>query len=121
MTDIDDKIIQRAEETNQSPQALAQFFERDFFSDMVALGIPREKFSRVGRVTDHLHSIVKFIEKIQQNGFAYSVNGSVYFDSEKFGDRADKLLSLKTSEGEGEEVGYDSGDAAKDAQVKEKR
>jgi cysteinyl-tRNA synthetase len=120
MTDIDDKILTRAEETKQSPQALAQFFERDFFTDMVALGIPREKFARVGRVTDHLYQIVKFIEKIQQNGFAYTENGSVYFDSEKFGDRCDKLLQLKTSE-EGEEVGFDSGDPAKDSQVKEKR
>lgn len=104
LTDIDDKIIARANERNITPRELAQTFEVDFFHDMQACEAQNSllliTFSlgnlppkRVGRVTEHLLEIFTFIRGIMEKGFAYESNGSVYFDTVLF-DRVLCSLSL---------------------------
>ncbi|XP_043476848.1 probable cysteine--tRNA ligase, mitochondrial [Leptopilina heterotoma] len=84
LTDIDDKIIKRSQETNQSWKNLTMFYEEEFFRDMKLLNVAKPYMSC--RVTDNIEKIIKFIENIFKNDAAYQANdGSVYFDTLKFG------------------------------------
>lgn len=62
---------------------LSQKFERRFFEDMRALNVlPPDNLTRV---TEYVHPIVRFVEKIVANGFGYATpDGSVYFDINAF-------------------------------------
>ncbi|XP_048388406.1 probable cysteine--tRNA ligase, mitochondrial isoform X2 [Stegostoma tigrinum] len=72
ITDIDDKIIQRANELNISPTVLSRFYEEDFKQDMACLKVlPPTVYLRV---TDNIPQIVAFIERIIHNGHAYSTS-----------------------------------------------
>lgn len=87
ITDIDDKIINRALERGPGDVAAAcseitTRFEREFFEDMDRLGVRRPTL--VTRVTEYIPNIVEFIESLEKNGFAYESNGSVYFDLQKY-------------------------------------
>ena len=86
LTDIDDKIIRRAGEKSPpvSPLALARRFETEFFEDLALLGVRLPDV--VLRVTEHVPDIVKYIEVLEEKGFAYvnSEDKSVYFDVAAF-------------------------------------
>jgi len=82
ITDIDDKIIRRARELGISPQELARKFEKEFFEDMEALGLLKADY--YPRVTEHIEDIIKVVKKLVEKGYAYVVDGNVYFDVTKF-------------------------------------
>lgn len=63
-------------------RSLARFWEAKFFEDMARLRV-REP-DTLTRVTEYVPEIVAFVERIIQNGYAYEVTGSVYFDTNKF-------------------------------------
>ena len=63
-------------------RSLARFWETKFFEDMARLRV-REP-DTLTRVTEYVPEIVAFVERIIQNGYAYEVTGSVYFDTNKF-------------------------------------
>lgn len=63
---------------------LATKYENEFNQDMNDLGILPPTY--LERVSDHINEIGEFIAKIESNGFAYRVDGSVYFDTQKFDD-----------------------------------
>lgn len=82
VTDIDDKIIKKANERNVPFLHVAKEFEQEFLDDMAALNVrPPDHLTRV---TDFVPEIVAYIEKIIDNGFAYESQGSVYFDVTAF-------------------------------------
>jgi len=81
-TDIDDKIIARSKSTGQSESALANRFIEDYFQKMTMLNV--QEASAYPRVTQFLPQIVSFIGKLIDSGFAYVVEGSVYFSVRKF-------------------------------------
>jgi cysteinyl-tRNA synthetase len=81
ITNVDDKIIKRANELGEDPIELAEKFENIFFEDMEALGIPRADFHP--RVTDHIDKIIEIIKAIIENRYAYVANGDVYFSIRK--------------------------------------
>jgi len=84
ITNIDDKIINRAKELEEDPLKLADKFEEAFFDDVKALGI--EQADVYPRVTDHIPEIIKMVQTLIEKGFAYIVNGDVYFDVRKVPD-----------------------------------
>nr|XP_017825957.2 probable cysteine--tRNA ligase, mitochondrial isoform X2 [Callithrix jacchus] len=93
ITDVDDKIIKRANEMNISPASLASLYEEDFKQDMAALKVlPPTVYLRV---TENIPQIVSFIEGIIARGHAYSTaKGNVYFDLKSRGDKYGKLVSV---------------------------
>ncbi|XP_043333428.1 probable cysteine--tRNA ligase, mitochondrial isoform X1 [Cervus canadensis] len=105
ITDVDDKIIRRANEMSVSPASLARLYEEDFKQDMAALKVlPPTAYLRV---TEHVPQIVAFIERIIANGHAYcTANGNVYFDLQSRGDRYGKLVGMAPGP-EGEPVDSD--------------
>ena len=82
ITDIDDKIIKRANEVNVPFHEFSRQWETEYFEDMKNLNI--ELPDVITRVSEFVPEIVRYIEKIIENGFAYESNGSVYFDVKKF-------------------------------------
>ncbi|KAJ1507706.1 hypothetical protein HMI54_006960 [Coelomomyces lativittatus] len=61
---------------------LAKYWESEFMKDMKALGVrPPDVLTRV---SEYVPEIIRFVESIIQKGFAYVVDGSVYFDTAKF-------------------------------------
>ncbi|NXP34280.1 SYCM protein, partial [Leiothrix lutea] len=93
ITDIDDKIIKRANEMNMSPLALARIYEEDFKQDMAALKVlPPTVYMRV---TDNIPQIISFIKTIISNGQAYVTSqGNVYFDVKSWGKRYGVLTAI---------------------------
>lgn len=83
MTDIDDKILNRARDLQVSPVTLARQFEREFFADMRAMNV--QPPSVVTRVSEHVPEIQQFVEQITKNGYAYkAASDSIYFDVTAF-------------------------------------
>ncbi|NXV15136.1 SYCM protein, partial [Cepphus grylle] len=94
ITDIDDKIIKRANEMNISPLALARIYEEDFKQDMTALKVlPPTVYMRV---TDNIPQIISFIKTIIDSGQAYATSqGNVYFDVKSWGKRYGVLTTIR--------------------------
>ncbi len=92
-TDIDDKIIKRANETGEDPKELAEKFLKYFLEDMKALKVkPADIYPRV---TEHIQDIIDFIRKLQEKGYAYEGGSDgVYFEVRKFKDYG-KLSKIK--------------------------
>jgi cysteinyl-tRNA synthetase len=78
ITDIDDKIIRRANEIGADPLRLAEEYELAFHKDLEALGLL--KADTYPKVTEHINDITKMIENLISRGSAYEVEGDVYFD-----------------------------------------
>jgi cysteinyl-tRNA synthetase len=81
-TDVDDKIIDKAHRLDISPKAVAERYIREFYEDMGALNVERATIEP--RATDHIKPMIHFIERLVEAGFAYQVDGDVYYSVEKF-------------------------------------
>ena len=78
ITDIDDKIIREANKSGVPFGEFSRKYETEFLDDMKLLNV--ELPDVITRVSEFVPEIIKYIEKIVENGFAYESNGSVYFD-----------------------------------------
>lgn len=81
-TDVDDKIINRSIEKQIAPLELAETYIKDYFVQMDKLNVLRADY--YPQVTQMIPQIVAFIEKLVQKGFAYDVDGDIYFAVDKF-------------------------------------
>lgn len=97
ITNIDDKIIRRAAEENKNPQEVADFFEKEYYADMSALGI--NAVDTYAPATKYIPEIISQVERLIKKGAAYQSQGSVYFDVRKFSEYGklshQKLADLK--------------------------
>ena len=84
ITDIDDKMIRRSQETGLSLQQLGEIYSNAYFEDIAALNVKKPDVSP--RATQHIPEIIEAIEKLIQKGYAYQANGDVYFNVMKFKD-----------------------------------
>ncbi|KAL3880451.1 hypothetical protein ACJMK2_032688 [Sinanodonta woodiana] len=84
ITDIDDKIIRKANQTGLDFQTVVKRYEQEFHEDMAALNVqPAHVYTRV---TEFVPQIINYIQKIEERGHSYKVDtGSVYFDVLKYG------------------------------------
>ncbi|NLI68797.1 MAG: cysteine--tRNA ligase [Bacilli bacterium] len=83
-TDVDDKIINASKETGESVESLTNRFINAYLKDVGALGV--KKATHHPRVTETIDEIIKFIEALIEKGYAYEVDGDVYFQPRKFKD-----------------------------------
>ncbi|WP_156857290.1 cysteine--tRNA ligase [Oceanobacillus sp. AG] len=81
-TDVDDKIIQAAEESGEDVRTLADRFIDAYLADVQALGV--KKATHHPRVTETMDDIIAFIEGLVDKGYAYEVEGDVYFKPRSF-------------------------------------
>ena len=95
ITDLDDKIIARAEELKQSPEDLARDFEKKYDDDMKLLGI--HSVDKYARATDYIPQIISQVERLIAKGYGYEIpEEGIYFDIAKFTDYG--KLSGRTAE-----------------------
>ena len=76
-TDVDDKIINRANELDMDPQLLADKYIQEFYDDMDALNVERATVEP--KATDHIPQIIAVIEELFQRGLAYQAGDDVFF------------------------------------------
>lgn len=81
-TDIDDKMIKRANEEGITVKELGDHFIQEYYKDAAALGIRPATVHP--RATEHIGEIIKLVKTLQDKGLAYEANGDVYFDTKAF-------------------------------------
>ena len=81
-TDIDDKIIKRAEELGESPQELAERYIAEYWHDAENLKIRKATFHP--RATEHIEDIIALIKILEEKGYTYEKEGDVLFDVSRF-------------------------------------
>jgi cysteinyl-tRNA synthetase len=94
-TDVDDKIIVKANQLGIDSKAVAERFIKEFYEDMDALNVERATIEP--KATEHITQIIQFIEQLIEGEFAYRVEGDVYFSVEKF-EEYGKLSGRKLDE-----------------------
>lgn len=83
-TDVDDKIIKRANEQGVSCDQITEKFIQAYYADMGKLGV--RPASIEPRATEHMAEIIQLTETLVRKGFAYQVDGDVYFAVTKYPD-----------------------------------
>ena len=83
ITDVDDKIIQRAAEAGADPWEIAERFTRRYEDAMARIGVRAPSISP--KATGHITDMIELIRKLIDAGYAYALdNGDVYFAVEKY-------------------------------------
>ena len=81
ITDVDDKLINRAKELNTTVPELAKKMTDDYFDCLKKLNVTGiDKFPKA---TEHIPQMIEMIDKLITKGFAYAAGGDVYFDVSK--------------------------------------
>jgi len=81
-TDVDDKIIERANLTGEDTATLAERYIASFYQDMHALGVLDADVEP--RATEHIDDMIDMVSRLLEKGHAYAVDGDVYFSVETF-------------------------------------
>lgn len=81
-TDVDDKLIRKAEQLGMTVPEVAEKFIAEYYADIESLGIHKATLNP--RVTDHIPQIIAFIQGLIDKGYAYTSAGDVYFRTAAF-------------------------------------
>ena len=84
ITDIDDKMIKRANEENTTVKEVGDKYIKEYYEDADNLNIERATVNP--RATEYITQIIDFVKGLVDKGYAYEVDGDVYFSTKKFGD-----------------------------------
>lgn len=83
-TDIDDKIINRAKQEGITWDGVVQKYTDEYYKDMESLGVGNADVEP--KATEHIQEITDIVKGLIDKGYAYEVQGDIYFEIEKFGD-----------------------------------
>ena len=81
-TDIDDKMIKKANEEGVTVKDIADRYIKEYYTDADKLNLKRATVNP--RATEHMDEIISFIKDLVDKGYAYEVDGDVYFETRKF-------------------------------------
>jgi cysteinyl-tRNA synthetase len=81
-TDVDDKIIRRANEQGIPSQELAEKYIRAFYRDAEGLGLLAP--TREPKATEHIGEMIALIQRLEEKEIAYRVDGDVFFQADRF-------------------------------------
>lgn len=81
-TDIDDKIIAKANETGVPAEEISEKYIQEYIEDMESIGVKAPTIQP--KVTEHVAEIIEMIQRIIDNGHAYQSEGDVFFSVKKF-------------------------------------
>ena len=81
-TDIDDKMIKKANEEGTTVKKIGDTYIKEYYQDADALNIERATVNP--RATEFIGEIIKFVKGLVDKGYAYEVDGDVYFSTKKF-------------------------------------
>ncbi|MBE0428304.1 MAG: cysteine--tRNA ligase [Thermoleophilia bacterium] len=109
ITDVDDKIIDRAREEGRAPEKVSRFYSEAYIQDTGRLGLGRPDIEP--RATEHIGEIIALCQKLIELDMAYETGGSVYYRVQRFpgygklsGQKTDQMKHLEPPrEGEAKE------------------
>jgi len=81
-TDVDDKIINRADKENKTAEEISSKYIENYFADFDGLNVKRA--TNYPKATEHIEEIIKFIEKLIEKDIGYVTKNGVYFSVSKF-------------------------------------
>ena len=81
-TDVDDKIIKRAQKENTTAEKISTKYIENYFKDFDGLNVKRA--TNYPKATEHIEDIIKFVEKLIEKQIAYTTKNGVYFSISKF-------------------------------------
>ncbi|MDI6891107.1 MAG: cysteine--tRNA ligase [Thermodesulfovibrionales bacterium] len=81
-TDIDDKIINRSKQEGISWDTIARKYTEEYYRDMDALGVGKADVEP--KATEHVREIIDIIKGLVDRGYAYEIDGNVYFEVDRF-------------------------------------
>lgn len=84
LTDIDDRIIKKSIEEKKDAKSVAEFYTDAFFEDIQKLKM--KKADGYPKATEHVNEIIRLIKNLADKGFAYNINGNVFYDVSRFKD-----------------------------------
>jgi cysteinyl-tRNA synthetase len=82
ITDIDDRVINRAKEEGITPTEVAEDFTQKYYKDMEDLNI--DSIDKYAKATDYIPQIIEQIQGLAEKGYAYEIDDGVYFDVSRF-------------------------------------
>jgi cysteinyl-tRNA synthetase len=78
ITDVDDKIIDRAAKDNTSVQAVAERYTKEYLEALAGFGV--DSIDKFPKASEHIADIIELTERLIEQGHAYAAEGNVYFD-----------------------------------------
>ena len=83
-TDVDDKIIKRSHEEGISFEEVSEKYIAEYFTDAQGLGV--KKATTHPKATENIDAMIELIKTLEEKGYAYAVNGDVYYRTRRFAD-----------------------------------
>jgi len=93
-TDVDDKIVNRAVKENSTQKEISSRYIKEYLEDMARLNVKEVNHPRV---SDHIQDIIEAVKTLVKGGYAYEVDGDVYFHVPKF-ERYGELSKMDVKE-----------------------
>ena len=84
ITDIDDKIIKKAQDENKQWFEISRKFEKEYLKDMEKLRV--NSVNLYARATEHIPEIISQVQRLIEKGYGYKTKDGIYFDISKFKD-----------------------------------
>ncbi len=100
ITDVDDKLIAKSRERGIPVSQIATEMTADYLANLRELGV--NQIDYMPRATDHIEHIIKFIADLEEKGFAYAVDGDVFFDVSRdpqYGQLSNRSADAQQGEG----------------------